>query len=323
MSEDTGKAFAIYPFIMTDTIKFWCLIVIYIPSIICALFTLYNFLFDATLRKILNNHVVIIVLLISLVCQVTVYPWMLYFYYFNGIWKRPSNFCNTWAYIDGTSNKLQTILFAWATVERHILIFHDRWLTTKTKRLLLHYVPLIILFVYCIIFYMVADFFTSCQNKYYDVIMICTTFCIVNHLTYYKVENIAHKFVPTAIILVFTIALLPRVFWQKIRAKQPVQWRKHRKMTIQILSISFVYLLFYFPSICVNFMVFCGIANTINANVLDILAYLTYFMILFLPFVCMLTLPNLGSRVKYFWRLGRRPPTIHPTATIARQPLQH
>jgi len=51
MSEAEEKATMIYPFIMTDNIKFWCILIVLIPSIICSVFSLYNFLFDRTLQK--------------------------------------------------------------------------------------------------------------------------------------------------------------------------------------------------------------------------------------------------------------------------------
>jgi len=66
MSKDTHKAFAIYPFIMTDNIKFWCILIVFIPSMICSLFTFYHFLFDGTLRKTVDNHAIIVVVFINL-----------------------------------------------------------------------------------------------------------------------------------------------------------------------------------------------------------------------------------------------------------------
>ena len=41
---------------------------------------------------------------------------------------------------------LQVTLFAWASIERHILIFHDQWVSTQSRRLFVHYILYNLLF---------------------------------------------------------------------------------------------------------------------------------------------------------------------------------
>lgn len=286
-------------FFLTNTIKFWSFLIVLIPSIICSIFTLYHFLFDRTLRNTLHNHVIIVVLIIGFLGQITMYPWMLYYYRVEGAWERSFEFCLIWAFIDWMFYVFQTIVFAWGVIERHILIFHDRWMATKNKRLCFHYLPLISLTFYCIFFHIVIDFFLSCTNTLRNDYMICAHFCIYYDPIYSVWETVAHQFIPCAIVLIFSIALLVRIVWQKFRIRHLVQWRKHRKMPVQLLAIAFVYLLFFFPYICLNFMYQCGYPKIGKANIRDFLGYLTYFQLLFLPFPCMLTLPRLSNRMKY------------------------
>jgi len=91
-----------YPYLplLTNKIKFWSYLTTLIPSIICLFFILYHFLFDRTLRNTLNNHVIIIVLIIGLLYDLTIYPWMIYYYHQDGIWERSMNFCFIWTFID-------------------------------------------------------------------------------------------------------------------------------------------------------------------------------------------------------------------------------
>jgi hypothetical protein len=62
---------------ISNTVKFWSYLTILIPSIVCSLFAIYHLLSDRTLRRSLNNHVIIVLLIIGLVPQVTDYPWLL------------------------------------------------------------------------------------------------------------------------------------------------------------------------------------------------------------------------------------------------------
>jgi len=128
--------------------KFWLYLIFLIPSIICTLFVLYYLLFERTLRRSLNNHVIILLLLTVLFCELTQYPWMLYYFSYGNIWERPVAFCLIWGFIDCAVYALQLLLFAWATIERHILIYHDKWVLTKTKRFFVHYLPIIIIIIY-------------------------------------------------------------------------------------------------------------------------------------------------------------------------------
>jgi hypothetical protein len=283
---------------LSKAMIFYTYLIVLIPSIICSLFSLYYFLVNPHLRHALNNHVIILVLSIGLIYEVTIYPWMLYYYYYEGIWKRAKSFCLIWAFIDWVFYVLQTILFAWATIERHILIFHDQWISTEKKRFFIHYLPLVILTLYCLIFYIIVDFFPLCQNSFNNSYMRCAYCCINDYTEFYILETIVHQILPNMIIVIFSIALFVRVIRIKYRLQQTIQWRKHRKMTIQLLSISFLYLIFSFPYTILNFMHLFGFSYALNRNLTDFLDFYSYFLMMLLPFVCTLTLPELSKKMK-------------------------
>ena len=132
--------------VVSDRVKFWLFTIVFIPSITCSIFTLYHFLFDRHLRQTLNNHVIILVLLIGLIYQLTIYPWMMFYFFVNSQWNRSVTFCFIWTFIDWVLYILQTMLFAWITIERRILIFHDRYLLIQKNRIYFHYLPIVILY---------------------------------------------------------------------------------------------------------------------------------------------------------------------------------
>ena len=51
-------------------IRFWLLLLFDIPSVLCTLFLLSNLFVNRTLRQALNNHVLIVLLLLVLMCNV-------------------------------------------------------------------------------------------------------------------------------------------------------------------------------------------------------------------------------------------------------------
>jgi len=305
-NSSTNESFPPIPY----NVHFWSYLIVLIPSIICSSFTLYQLIFDRTLRSSLHNHIIIIVLSVCLLCQLTIYPWTLNFYYLDGVWERPFVFCAIWAFLDWVLYVLQTLLFAWATIERHILIFHDSWVVTKKKRVFFHYLPPVIIIMYCIIYHVIIDIFPPCENYYSNDNILCVAFCIYDATEYLIWDTVVHQSIPGLIIIIFSIGLLVRVIRQKIRMRQPVQWRKHRKMTVQLLAITSIYLIFYFPYVSVVPLFFYG--GEQYYNIQYILSSLAYFMILFLPFCCAFTLPDLHKRLRNLIKCGRRSQTIAP-----------
>jgi hypothetical protein len=266
----------------------------------------YHLLFDRTLRNALNNHVILVVLIIGLICEITDYPWLLYYYHHGGIWERSFIFCQIWGFIDWGLYITQTVLFAWATIERHILIFHDKWLLTKRKRFLIHYLPLIVLLLYCLILYFIVYFFPPCENSVDYFYVTCFDACLFDQGWFSIYDTIIDEVLPVFVIVIFSTALLLRVLWQKYRLRQPIQWRKQRKMTIQLLSISFLYLVFLFPFTLVDFMLVCGFPLDNIVNFRQYALYLHFFMTLFVPFICILSLPELRKKFTNMLHLHRQ-----------------
>ncbi|CAF0871269.1 unnamed protein product [Adineta steineri] len=302
-------------------IKFWIYLILLIPSIICSLFVLCYLLFDRNLHRALHNHVIIILLLICLICQVTIYPWMLYFYNNHIYWPRSYIFCSIWGFIDWGLYITQIILFAWASIERHILIFHDRWLSTRRKRIFIHYLPPILLLLYCFIFYGIVYFFPFCVNSINYYAAACIVCCTYNNNVFSLWETIVNQLLPHLIIIIFSIALILRALWQNHRVHQRIQWRKHRKMTIQLLSISFLYLTFSFPNTFMIFLYLCGLPSNTSGDVKKYAEFFSYLIILFFPFVCILPLSKLRNKIRKILLCRKRRQTrfIRPEILTARQ----
>ncbi len=134
---------------ISQLVQFWLYLFLEIPSVICSIFVLYHLLFNRILRTALHNHIIIILLGINLIIELTNIPWILHYYRLGHVVQATRGFCMIWIFIDEALSVTTTILFAWATIERHILIFHDQLVSTRIEVLFVHYFPIGFLIVYC------------------------------------------------------------------------------------------------------------------------------------------------------------------------------
>lgn len=188
-----------------------------------------------------------------------------------------------------------TLLAALASIQRHIIIFRRTWLLTKLHRKLFHYFPIIILLLYSIAYGCVITSLITIDGYTYDY---TTAMCgrletWINKYHHLSVWNlIANELLPTPIIVAFSIALIIRVIRQKHRMGQTVTWRKQRKMTIQLLSISFFFCLTNLPPILLHTARLIQDEKYLpgNREAQVYFSYFTYYQCIFLPFVCLISL---------------------------------
>ena len=299
-------------------VRFWILLPFYIPSVICSLFVLSCLIFDRVLLKALYNHVIILLILINLIVQLTNLVWIMDYYRLGYVSIARESFCLTWLFTEEALFITTNHLFAWATIERHILIFHDRLLTNKTKRFLLHYLPLIIIIVYCMCYNIIAILLPPCENTFdYTEIVCGYPHCFYENKFLGIWDVIINDLVPIMIIIICSLTLLFRVIHQKYRMRRVLRWRDHRKMTIQLLSISLLYFIVYIPEMFMEFVYLCGVSEDIGAEFMMYAEFFTHYGTILLPFICAGSISELRKKIKRlcFWRHGQIQPAP-PTNTI-------
>ncbi len=129
-------------------VQFWTFLAFEIPSLACTIFLLIHLLFNRKLRQALHNHVIIIFLFLTLCIEIFDDPLYIDAYRFGGtVNSFPISIpiCLMWWFIDYGFYGAITFFLAWASIERHILIFHHQLLQTQRQKFLLHYLPLIII----------------------------------------------------------------------------------------------------------------------------------------------------------------------------------
>ena len=158
----------------------WLHIIPLIPSLIVTVFVLFHLLKNRALRTALNNHVIILMLLFGLVLELTDTVWFIHFYRTGTAVSSTHEFCLAWAFIDSSLFVSISLQMSWASIERHILIFHPHWFATTTKRFLFHYLPLVIVSVWPLIFYFLMLLILPCDVPFDYNRRLCGHYACVN-----------------------------------------------------------------------------------------------------------------------------------------------
>jgi len=306
-TEENSSSSSVYD--ISPSVRFWTYLFFDIISVACILVVLYLLLFDRTLRQALHNHIIIVLLFIGLIYELTDIPWILYANRWGVPMFSTTTFYLIWVFVDYAFYSAQIALFAWAVIERHILTFHDKWIASRKKRLFIHYILIAAIPIYCFIYYCLIYFGPFCENSFDSFIAggIYIS-CLFSRTFLGTWDLIVHQFIPTLIIVIFSALLILRVIWQKLRLHQPIQWRRHRKMTIQLLSISYIYLIFNVPWTSLVFAFQYGLSAEAAYVPLLYAGYLYYYVFFLFPLVCCGSLPEIRKKLtqKLCWFLRQQ-----------------
>ncbi|CAF4764255.1 unnamed protein product [Rotaria sp. Silwood2] len=315
---DTG-----YQMLISSSIVFWTYLILDISSTICSFFLLYQFISRRILHRAINNHTIIAITFSSLGTNLLDVPFSITYAHLCIVWPPTPIVCVIWWFASNANFATTNILIAWGSFERHILIFHEKWLSTKKKRWLIHYAPLIFFMLYPFIFYVAAVFIPSCNDSFiFDYTQpVCGWMpCYASQIPIVMYDISTHGILPNIVIAICSIALLIRVVWHKhIRYRQQVKWKKYRKLTIQMLSLSIVFLIFNLPYLIYVILEYGNILPTnIDPEIYNYLIILTDFCILLLPFITLLSLPSEFWLKKWRHRLASimRINTVFPSQTV-------
>lgn len=300
--------------VFSFALRFWLYLIPNSLSIVCSIFVLYHLLSEVKARRALHNHVIIILLCTNLLFELTDVLWIVHYYHFRYTVIQTPSFALIWTFIDYSCYYLQALLFAWATIERHFLIFHHRWMNTQANRLLLHYLPISLILVYCFAYYLVIFFVPFCENSfdYSQMFGLKSIHCIYANPFIPEWDLMFNQIVPALIIVVCSLALLMRVLWQKHRLFRSIHWRQQRKMMFQLLSITLIYLIFNVPCSLYYLAYHVGLLSSLNGQISFYLGFFAYYLAFLFPFVCCGTLPKLTMKMKKLLRWQHRDGSVRP-----------
>ncbi|CAF0981158.1 unnamed protein product [Adineta steineri] len=280
------------------SIRFWIMLLFNIPSIICSFCVIIHIILDRTQRYALHNHAILLILILALPIQLMDINFYLVFYHYGSILPLKPIMCLLWWFADYGCYSGCIILMAWLAIERHILIFHDRWVSNRRGRFLFHYLPSISIVVYILLYYVISIFFVPCENNYVYTLPVCgTSPCHQSDGVLGIWDFIVNTTTPTLLESIASIGLVLRVQWQKRRLRQSNQWRKQRRMIIQLFLVSGLNLGLNLPLFILVFAHFSGLPPDYGAQPQLYFFFFGYFIFFLFPFASLSQFPNLRKKL--------------------------
>lgn len=272
-------------------LRFWLLLIFEVPAVATTLFTLLFLLLNRTTRIALHNHTIIVLLSLALINQLVDVPWHLDFLRKGIVSPATPAHCLVWWFVNLGIYNTTSLVLAWMSIERHIFVFHNRWVRNHRKRFMIHSLPLILLLIYAMAYYTWVIFFPPCQHTFIYTLVICSaTPCYLHHAVIGIWDTGIHGGLSTVIVACFSIGLLVRVLVKRRHQYRIVHWRKYRKMILQLLPVSIMHLIFNLPSMILWVARLCGVPGTVIADAQLINYFLSYWVMLLLPIVSITTL---------------------------------
>ncbi|CAF5013350.1 unnamed protein product, partial [Rotaria sp. Silwood1] len=219
--------------------------------------------------------------------------------------------CLIWWLIDFGFYIGSIILMAWLAIERHILVFHDRWIANGRGRFLIHYLPMIILVSYILLFYIICIFFLPCVNDYNYTLPVCNGVpCYQSYGILGMWEFTVNTSLPLIVEFCASSSFIIRIVRQKQRLRRSIQWHKQRRLTIQLLLMSTINMIFNFPISFIPLLHQCGLPLEYGVQAELYFFFLGYFVTFLFPFVCLVQYPELRKEIKQkiFCTTARGPP---------------
>ncbi|CAF1333412.1 unnamed protein product, partial [Rotaria sp. Silwood1] len=142
-------------------------------------------------------------------------------------------------------------------------------------------------------------FFLPCQNTYDYTLPMCNPNpCYESYGILGMWEYIVNTTAPVLIEAVASISFLVRVHLQRQRLRRSNQWRKNRRIILQLLFVSILNIGFNVPPYLISLAHFCGLPPEYGVEAQRYFYFLGYFVIFLFPFACLFQYPELLSTIK-------------------------
>jgi hypothetical protein len=301
LENNSVNSSALYETQQTRDIKFGLFVALEPPSLIFNCILVYYLIADRTLRRTLQYHSILALLIVSLLTNLIEVPRIIRYLHIGMVIPQTNINCLIWQWCDYLLSSILNVLMFWTSIERSLLIFHSHLYTTAKRRLFFHYLPLISIIVYMIIFYIAAIFIYSCEEQFDFSQPLCGFPCYTTQTNIALYDLIAHTCIPLCFGILIDISLVIRVICRKRVGlqQQGGQWRKYRKMIIQLLVISSLYAACQIPYAGVVFLqLYTVLPDLVTYAQIVYFYYLFWLLTLLLPFACIGCMSEVLSKVK-------------------------
>jgi hypothetical protein len=279
-------------------VLFFVFLLLDISSILCSLILFYYFFFRLPqLRKKLANHILICLLISCFLVTTIDVPLKISYFYdteYVSLLNNRYYFCVFWILYDYTLYAMNLWLLAFASLERYFLIFYRGIiLKTKIRRLFSHYLPILVLILFCFIWYLCLVVFYPCEQTQFDYTQTdCGGSCYlyVGSSSLLNADAVISALLPMFLDMLTNIILIFHVIYQKEKMRKNrtnvvlrQTWKRTRKMFLQLVPIMLIFLLFETPYAFNNLL--GATTQWSNTMVTFYTGYQAYCLEIFMPFV--------------------------------------
>ncbi|CAF1192883.1 unnamed protein product [Adineta steineri] len=298
-SDNDSDSFSSSEASISNPVRFWLMLLFNIPSVVCSVFLIIHIIMNRKRQHALHNHTILLILIFNLPIQLLDINFYLIFFSYGSVQPSQPIICLLWWLTDYGFYMGGLILMAWLAIERHIFIFHDRLLLNRRGRFLFHYLPLIIIVTYVLLFYLIVIFLLPCEYNYLYTVLECgSSPCYESYGILGMWEFIGHISIPILLEGIASIALVLRVQIQKRRLRQSNQWRRQRRMIIQLLLVTILNIGITFSGNAISFAHFFGLPPEDGAEAQLYFSFLDYFVIFLFPFISLSQFPDFRKAMK-------------------------
>ena len=208
-------------------------------------------------------------------------------------------FCIAWEIGDYTFSASIIWCKALLTIERYVLVFHPHYLRSKRQQFLFHSLPLILIGLYLVHFYVFMNIFCP-----WDVVLtfekyMCGTHCL-DHASGVSTFNwLFNILFPVFIVIFGSIILLARVIWKRREMQRNLRnWSKNWKMIVQLLGLALIYAIVWLPMSAISLLSMAGILNEAGESTADHFYYLTLHCELLVTIMALLFWPDIMQKLR-------------------------
>lgn len=232
----------------SNRIKFGLFLSLQIIALLAFLSTFLLYSHRRDLRKSLSFDVLFLLLFVSFLFVTFAMSLSQAYMFTSHVYPSTEVFCSFWNWFHYSLNIINLFLMAFASIERHLLIFRANIFRSQRGRVLFHYLPILFCLIYPPAFYMGAIFLCPCQNTYDYTQLLCTWPCYFGSQIWANIDIFFNNYAPLLTIPIFCLAIYVRVLCQRRAMQlQAIKWRRDKKLILQLLAISSLYLAMWMP----------------------------------------------------------------------------
>lgn len=218
---------------------------------------------------------------------------------------------------------LNRMLMAFMSIERHFLVFRPQLYRVRRLRYLLHYFPILIIILWSLTYSIYTDVFLTCPSlRFRYSRFLCGYTCSLLLPNTVMIYVWFQVFFSTMVTLISCI-LLPIRFLLKKRQLQRLQWRRARRMIVQMSTIAETYTFCWLPYAIPLQMISVDASLLSDYYISRFLIFIPYVPSILTPFICFHTISGrlkldfIKSIIRYCF--PHRQTLVHPQNSLITQ----